>query len=69
MQELKDLLFEVRDDTLPLYDTAYLLQDPGLCGAFYRALLPRLQSAVAEERELAAEALRLGLSALAGREV
>ena len=62
-------LFEVQDRTLPLYDAAYLEKAPTVQGAFYRALLPRLQSAVAEERELAAEALRLGLSALAGREV
>ena len=62
-------LFEVRDDTLPLYDTAYLLQDPGLCGAFYRALLPRLQSGLEAERRIAAKALRLGMAALAGREV
>lgn len=62
-------LFEVQDRTLPLYDAAYLEKAPTVQGAFYRALLPRLQSASAEERELAAEALRLGLSALAGREV
>ncbi len=62
-------LFEVQDHTTPLYDGAYLEKDPTLQGAFYRALLPRLQSKDAEERELAGEALRLGLSALAGREV
>jgi len=62
-------LFEVQDRTLPLYDAAYLEKAPTVQGAFYRALLPRLQSKSAEERELAAEALRLGLSALAGREV
>ena len=62
-------LFEVQDRTLPLYDASYLEKAPTVQGAFYRALLPRLQSRDAEERELAAEALRLGLSALAGREV
>ncbi len=62
-------LFEVQDRTLPLYDAAYLEAAPTVQGAFYRALLPRLQSKSPEERELAAEALRLGLSALAGREV
>lgn len=62
-------LFEVIDRTLPLYDASYLEKAPTVQGAFYRALLPRLQSADAGERELAAEALRLGLSALAGREV
>ena len=62
-------LFEVQDRTLPLYDADYLEKAPTVQGAFYRALLPRLQSKSAEERELAVEALRLGLSALAGREV
>ena len=62
-------LFEVQDRTLPLYDAAYLEKAPTVQGAFYRALLPRLQSRDLEERELAGEALRLGLSALAGREV
>ena len=62
-------LLEVQDRTLPLYDAEYLEKAPTVQGAFYRALLPRLQSKDAEERELAADALRLGLSALAGREV
>ena len=62
-------LFEVQDRTLPLYDAAHLEKSPTVQGAFYRALLPRLQSKDADEREVAADALRLGLSALAGREV
>ena len=62
-------LFEVVDRTLPLYDAAYLAKAPTIQGAYYRALLPKLNHADAEVRELAAQALRLGLSALAGREV
>lgn len=62
-------LFEVIDRTLPLYDAAYLAKAPTLQGAFYRALLPKLNHEDAEVRETAAQALRLGLSALAGREV
>ena len=62
-------LFEVVDRTLPLYDASYLEKAPTVQGAFYRTLLPRLQSADPKERELAGAALRLGLSALAGREV
>ena len=62
-------LFEVLDRTLPLYDASYLEKAPTMQGAFYRALVPQLQSAEREERELAGAALRLGLSALAGREV
>ena len=62
-------LFEIRDETGVLLDTLYLQRDPSLRGAFYRALLPRLESADAAERAVAAEALRLGLAAIAGKEV
>ena len=62
-------LFEVKDQTVPLLDTAFLQKDQGLFGAFYRALLPRLQSENEAERALAAEALRLGFAALSGREL
>ena len=62
-------LFEVRDETLPLLDGAYLEKDPTIRGAFYRALLPRLTAADSEIRAQATAALRLGLAALAGKEV
>lgn len=62
-------LFEIEDETMPLLDAASLEKAPTLQGAFYRALLPRLQSEDAAVRTLAAEALRAGLAALAGREV
>lgn len=62
-------LFELRDETLPLYDSDYLEKDPTLRGAFYRALLPHLRAADAETRATAAEALRIGFAALADREV
>ena len=62
-------LLELRDGTLPIPDGDFLQKDPTLRGAFYRALLPRLNSADGEERALAAEALRLGLAALSGGEV
>lgn len=62
-------LFEVIDETLPIFDAAYLEKDPTMRGAFYRAMLPRLGSADAETRATAAEALRLGFAALSGKEV
>lgn len=62
-------LFEVEDKTVPLLDAAALEKAPTLQGAFYRALLPRLQSEDAAVRALAVEAFRAGLAALAGREV
>ena len=62
-------LFEWRDETLPIFDAAYLEKDPGPRGAFYRAVKPRLSSVDPAERATAAEALRLGFAALAGQEV
>lgn len=62
-------LFEVRDETLPVFNAAYLEKDPGMRGAFYRAMLPRLHSTDEKERVLAAQALRFGFAALSGREV
>ena len=62
-------LFEIKDATLPLLDRAVLLTEPSLRGAFYRAMLPRLESTDEATRQLAGEALRMGLAALAGREV
>ncbi len=62
-------LFEVRDETLPLYDKASLAKDPTLRGAFYRAMQKRLASEDDATRAVAAEALRLGLAALSGREL
>lgn len=62
-------LFEVKDETVPIFDAAYLEKDPTLRGAFYRALLPQLTGEDAEARAVAAEALRLGFAALSGREV
>ena len=62
-------LFEIEDETLPIYDAEYLEKDPGMKGAFYRAMVRRLQSENEQERATAAEALRLGFAALSGREV
>lgn len=61
--------FECRDETLPVLGAEYLEKDLTLRGAFYRALLPKLHSADAQTRQTAAQALRIGLAALAGREV
>jgi len=62
-------LFEVKDETVPLYDKALLEKDPSLRGAFYRAMKHRLADADPTIRAVAAEALRLGLAALSGREL
>lgn len=56
---------EIRDQTQPLLDFALLAQDPTVRGAFYRQLLPQLESDDEETRLRASRALTLGLSALA----
>lgn len=57
----------VKDCTLPVYSADELKNDLSIRGAFYRALLPKLESANADERATAADALRIGLLALDGR--
>jgi DNA repair exonuclease SbcCD nuclease subunit len=57
----------VKDSTLPVYSADELKNDLSIRGAFYRALLPKLESADADERATAADALRIGLLALDGR--
>jgi hypothetical protein len=50
-----------------VYSADELKNDLSIRGAFYRALLPKLESADADERATAADALRIGLLALDGR--
>ncbi len=61
--------FEVADETIPLFDYDYLAGDPTIRGAYFRELLPKLRSSDAREREVAAMALRSGLSVLGGGEL
>lgn len=61
-------LFDCRDGTIPVLDGGALAADIGIRGAFYRALLPSLQSEDAAVRRTAARALRYGFAALAGKE-
>lgn len=58
---------QLRDRTSPIYGAEYLADDMTIKGELYRALLPRLSSPNADEREIAADALRIGLLALDGR--
>jgi DNA repair exonuclease SbcCD nuclease subunit len=60
---------ELKDRTLPIFDTAYLENDMTLRGAFYRQLLPLLSQGSERERAVAAEALRAGLAAIDNRTV
>lgn len=60
---------ELVDETSPLFDYDYLAADPTIRGAYFRQLLPKLRSIDAREREVAAMALRCGLSVLGGGEL
>ncbi|MBQ4065458.1 MAG: metallophosphoesterase [Clostridia bacterium] len=59
---------EIRDETLPLFDTATLENDPTVCGAFFAEMRPLLENGSPEERAEAATALRVGLAALYGED-
>ncbi len=60
---------EVENATAPLLNTEALKNDISIRGALYRELLPMLESENEEEREIASEALRLGLAALDGEDI
>ncbi|MGM9646931.1 MAG: exonuclease SbcCD subunit D [Eubacteriales bacterium] len=60
---------EIIDETSPLFDYDYLAADPTIRGAYFRQLLPKLRSIDVNEREVAAMALRCGLSVLGGGEL
>jgi hypothetical protein len=62
-------MLELEDSTSPVYDAELLKNDISLRGALYRRLLPALSSDDRRERAVAAEALRLGLSALDGKQL
>ena len=61
--------FIVVDNTSPLYDFNYLKDDPTIRGAFFNKLLPLIQNGTQEERDIAAKALRYGLSAISGSNI
>lgn len=74
VEEIKDsgrhlAYLEIVDETAPLFDFDYLAADPTIRGAYFRQLLPKLKSADVREREVAAMALRYGLSVLSGEEL
>ena len=60
---------EVEDHSVPLLNSEELKNDISVKGAFFRELLPLLQSENADERRTAATALRYGLAALDGNDV
>ena len=60
---------EYKNNTSPTYDASYLESDMTIKGEFYRYLLPRLTEGSPEEREVAANALKIGLAALENREI
>lgn len=68
-QELGVFYLETENASLPTLDGEALKNDISVRGAFYRELLPKLESGDEAERKLAAAALRYGLAALDGDDV
>ena len=60
---------EIKDKTYPKTDISSLEKDSTLRGEIYRTLRPQLESEAPEERRRAAEALRVALLAVDGREI
>ena len=61
--------FDMKDRTLPLYNTKSFRRDMSVKGELFRQLLPMLESENEDERLLGARAFREGLAALEGREI
>ena len=61
--------FEMKDRTIPLYNTQSFRRDMSVKGELFRQLLPMLESKNEEERLLGARAFREGLAALENREI
>ncbi|MBR2848071.1 MAG: DNA repair exonuclease [Clostridia bacterium] len=60
---------EIRDNTVPFLDPGEFENDRTVRGAFYRAMLEKIESGSPREREIAVLALRYGLAAIAGENV
>lgn len=61
--------FDMKDKTIPLYNTKSFVRDMSVKGELYRQLLPLMQQENEEERLIAARAFREGLAALENREI
>ena len=61
--------FEMKDKTVPLYNTQSFKRDMSIKGELYRQLLSMMESEDEEERLLGARAFREGLAALENREI
>ena len=60
---------EVIDKTMPIYDYSYLENDPTIRGAFFEKIMPIFRNGSPEEQNIAARALRYGLSAISGNDI
>ena len=58
---------EVENKTEPTYDIEQYAKEPGIRGAFYRAMEPLLLQGTEKDRQIAAKALKAGIQALNGR--
>ncbi len=68
-QTLGLFYLEIENATAPTLGAEELKNDISIRGALFRELLPMLESEKEEERQIASEALRLGLAALDGEDV
>lgn len=60
---------DVKDETLPLWDSGYLKNDMTVRGEFYRMIEPQLGSADERERRVAIRALRYVMAAMNGESI
>lgn len=60
---------EITDETIPQLDAREFENDRTVRGAFYRAMVKKIENASPREREIAVRALRYGLAAIAGENI
>ena len=65
----KPYYLEIKDNTLPLYNSEYLKNDSTIIGEFYRNIEPMLISDDPQTRDTAKLALKYGLKCLYGRDL
>lgn len=69
-EEIKGLYrLNIKDRSTPILDFTELENDMSIRGEYYRTLVAKMRSSDEQERQVAAEALRIGLCALSGKPI
>lgn len=62
-------VFEIDDRTLPAFDESTVARDMTVRGEVLRTLIPKMRMGTEEERQRAAQAMKIALAALGGKDI